>query len=73
MNSSEPPHENNNEITYAARDESDQPGHSPTLRCPPEGWPDWADVQVDLSHRWAHMSFCWFCSVAAQLLPRSLI
>ena len=24
-------------------------------------WSDWADAQADLSLRWAHRSFCWFC------------
>ena len=27
-----------------------------------------ADAQVDRSLRWAHMSFCWFCHVLAQLV-----
>ena len=30
-----------------------------------EDWSDWADAQADLSLRWAHMPFCWFCHVAA--------
>ena len=29
-------------------------------------WSDWA-AQADLSFCWAHISFCWFCRVAAQL------
>ena len=29
---------------------------------------DWADAQADLSLCWAHMPFCWFCHVAAQVL-----
>ena len=29
-------------------------------------WSDWVDDQADLSLRWTHMSFCWFCCVAAQ-------
>ena len=24
-------------------------------------WSDWADAQADLSLRWAHKPFCWFC------------
>ena len=32
-------------------------------------WSDWVDAQADLSLRWAHMSFCWFCRVAAHLIP----
>ena len=31
-----------------------------------EDWSDWADAQDDLSLRWAHMPFCWFCHEAAQ-------
>ena len=33
-----------------------------------EDWSDWADGQADLSLRWAHMSFCWFCHEAAHLV-----
>ena len=29
---------------------------------------DWADAQVDLSIRWAHMPLRWFCHEAAQML-----
>ena len=32
-----------------------------------EDWSDWADAQADLSLRWAHMPFCWFCHDAAQM------
>ena len=28
-------------------------------------WSDWVDAQDDLSLRWAHRSFCWFCHEAA--------
>ena len=28
---------------------------------------DWADAQADLSLRWAHMPFCWFCHEAAHM------
>ena len=31
-------------------------------------WSDWADAQVDLSLRWAHMPFCCFCHEAAQMV-----
>ena len=31
-------------------------------------WSDWADAQADLSLRWAHMPFCWFCHEMAQLM-----
>ena len=30
-------------------------------------WSDWADAQADLSLRWAHMSFSWFCGAAAHI------
>ena len=29
---------------------------------------DWADAQADLSLRWAHMPFCWFCHEAAHFM-----
>ena len=28
---------------------------------------DWAEAQTDLSLRWAHMPFCWFCHEVAQI------
>ena len=31
-------------------------------------WSDWADAQADLSLRWAHIPFCWFCHEAAQVV-----
>ena len=30
-------------------------------------WLECMDVQADLSLRWVHTSFCWFCCAAAQL------
>ena len=33
-------------------------------------WSDWVDAQADLSLRWAHMPFCWFCHEVAHLLRR---
>ena len=36
-------------------------------------WSDWADAQADLSLHWAHISFCWFCHKAAQLLSAHLL
>ena len=33
-----------------------------------EDWSDWADAKADRSLRWAHMSFCWFCREAAQIV-----
>ena len=32
-----------------------------------EDWSDWADAQADLSPRWAHIPFSWFCHEAAQI------
>ena len=31
-------------------------------------WSNWVDAQADVSLRWAHMPFCWFCHEAAQLI-----
>ena len=36
-----------------------------------EDWSDWVDAQADLSLRWAHRSFCWFCHVEARFQTRS--
>ena len=35
-------------------------------------WSDWADAQADLSLRWAHMPFCWFCHEAAHFMLTGL-
>ena len=32
-----------------------------------EDWSDWADAQADLSLRWAHMPFGWFCNEAVHI------
>ena len=29
---------------------------------------DWTDAQANLGLRWAHMSLCWFCHVAAHFV-----
>ena len=67
-------------------EDSDQPGHPPSLirvfAMGSEGpklsscgqrrlWSDWADAQADLSLRWAHMPFYWFCREAARFYRRS--
>ena len=36
-------------------------------------WSDWSDAQADLSLRWAHMPFCWFCHVLAQIYMRVIV
>ena len=38
------------------------------LHADSEEWSDWADAQADLSLRWAHMLFCWFCHEMAQIV-----
>ena len=32
-----------------------------------EVWFDWMDAQADLSLRWVHRSFCWFCHAPFQM------
>ena len=110
-------------MTYAPSEDSDQPGHPPSLirvfavrlkkplvlsytqstwqrlirlggcpvwsvsllsawrnlcslakhRAPIEDWSDWVDAQADLSLRWAHKSFCWFCHVGADFFSTLMI
>ena len=36
-------------------------------------WSDWADAQADLSLRWAHMSFFWFCHEVAHILTTAVM
>ena len=38
------------------------------LHADSEDWSDWADTQADLSLRWVHVLFCWFCHEAAQIV-----
>ena len=72
-------------MACAPSEDSDQPGHPPSLisvfairmkkawvfsyplSAQRRLWSDWANVQADLSLRWAHMSVCWFCHEAAQM------
>ena len=74
-----PPHDNTNKMACAPSEDSDQPGHPPSLirvfavhmkKARVLSYPmsaqrrlrsDLADAQTDLSLRWAHMPFCWFC------------
>ena len=35
-------------------------------------WLEWANAQADLSLRWAHRSFCWFCHAAAHMYNNTL-
>ena len=87
----------NQQNECAPSEDSDQPGHLPSLiRVDQPGhlpslirvfavrmkkawvlsyslsaqrrlWSDWPDAQADLSLRWAHMPFCWFCHKAAHM------
>ena len=36
-------------------------------------WSDWVDAQADLSLRWVHMPFCWFCHEAAHFACLSVV
>ena len=38
------------------------------LQADSQDWSDWADTQADLSLRWVHMQFCWFCRTLAQII-----
>ena len=73
-----PSHDKTNKMTCAPCEVSDQPGHPPSLIsvfamwrtniywCGQRRlWSDWEDAQADLSLRWAHMQYCWFCHVGA--------
>ena len=73
-------------MASAPSEDSDQPGHPPSLirvlamrsmgslghklfSCGQRRLrSDWASAQSDLSLRWAHIPFCWFCRVLAHLL-----
>ena len=65
------PHDKTNEMACAPSEDSYQPGHPTSLirvfvvRMK-KAWvlSYWADAQADLSLRWAHRSFCWFCNEA---------
>ena len=77
----EPPHDKTNKMICAPSEDSDQPGHPPSpisFRSALNGYFFHADIedseqtwrmsaQSDLSLRWAHMQFCWFCHDASHL------
>ena len=74
----EPHRDKTNKMACAPSEDSDQPGHQLSTWRKPWSfanllsaqrrlWSDWADAQADLSLRWAHIPFCWFCHDAAQL------
>ena len=70
-------HEKNNKMNRAPSEDSDQPGHPPSLislSCALSGqlraqafFVRTADAQADLSFRWAHRSVGWFCRAQAQM------
>ena len=84
------PHDKTNKMACAPSEDSDQPGHPPSLirvfavrmmkhwtlnyilSAQWKLWSVWADAQADLSLRWAHMSFCWFCHEVAQLVNKTM-
>ena len=41
------------------------------LHADSEDCSDRADAQGDLSHHWAHSSFCWFCHKPAHLFLKN--
>ena len=63
-------------MACAPSEDSDQPGHPPSLisRRLTVAWvlsyPLSAKRRLCLSLRWAHMPFCWFCHEAAHLVPQ---
>ena len=74
----EPVHDKTNKMTGAPSDNSDQPGHRPSLirvfNCAHSVAKDssffHADrgLQFDLSFRCVHMLFCWFCHALAHFI-----
>ena len=54
---------------FAQSDQSSLVAKDPSfLHADREDWSDWADAQADLSLRWVHMPFCWFCHEAALMV-----
>ena len=79
----EPPQDKTNKMACAPSEDSDQPGHPPSLirvfavhmkKAWVLSYPlsaqqsDWADALADPNLRWAHMPLCWFCHEAAQMM-----
>ena len=72
INKTEPPRDKTNKMEYAPSEDSDQPGHPPSLislRCPhdeslgpelPTERTDWADAQAYLSLRRVHIHLVGF-------------
>ena len=88
-NKNELPRDKTNKMICAPSEDSDQPGHPPSLirvfavrmkkpwilSYPLSAqwrlWSDWADVQADLSLRWAHSHFVGFVVSWLKLLQQS--
>ena len=83
----EPPHDKTNKMACAPSEDSDQLPSlirvfavrmkkaqvlSYPLIAQRRLWSDSADAQADLSLRWAHRPFCWFCHEAAQFMVHNL-
>ena len=78
----EPLNDKNNKMTCAPSEDSDQSGHPPSLirfvtvlmkkhylfSAQWRLWSDWADAKADLSLRWVHRWFCWFCRATAHFI-----
>ena len=82
----EPPYDKTNKMTCAHNENTDQPGHPPSLirgfaapvkkhwvlRYPLSAQRRLlSDAQADLSLRWAHSSFCWFCHEVAHVTGKA--
>ena len=64
-----PQHDKTNKMTYAPSEDSDQPGHPPSLiRVFAVRMKKHWDAQADLSLHWVQRSFCWFYHEAAQIV-----
>ena len=81
------PHDKTNKMACTPSENSDQPGHLPSVIrvfavLMKKAWVLsyplsaqrrlWSSAQADLSLRWAHMPFCWFCHEAVHLVNVSL-
>ena len=80
----EPAHDKTNKMACAPSEDSDQPGHPPSLirvfavrsiakdpsylHADSEDWSEWVDAQADLNLRWTNMQFCRFCHAPAQFI-----
>ena len=76
----EPQHDKTNKMAFAPSEDSDQPGHPPSLIrlfavsikkatqwAHSEDWSLWPDDQADLNSSLGTQSFCWFWHEAAHI------